>query len=158
MATPTTTEHDPVLDLHTSTRRKVKLDGREYDLRGTSDLRIAEFTKIQSLAMSIAELLTITGERELTKPEEKEFDELLDKAVKMALVASPSVFEKLGQMDRLIVFEAFVMPLTPVLQRWGRMTPATPAGSRSHLTKPAADSRITTEGARSSGPQKRRSG
>src|SRR5919109_5473343 len=103
--------HSPaLLDLTTEQELKtIRIDAIEYPIKRSNDLTLAEYKRLERIAPRIAALIAAD---ELTPDETKELSHLLDTTVRMALDAPADVQERLGDLNRTRIFEAFTTLLS----------------------------------------------
>jgi len=147
MAVPT-----PILDLTTDyERQNIKVDGVSYLIKSPSDLTLAEYGLMEQLWPRVAALL---GIQTRDKRQNKELTTLLDTLCRVALVAPSDVCDRLGDLNRLFICQAFTALLSPSLLR----ARAGLMGGRSGGTKVSRGSSGSTGASRRRGSASSRSG
>lgn len=149
---------EAVLDIETSKRNTIKIDGAPYEIRSRNDLTISNYQKIERLSFRIGEMLEATSDgKELSPEREIELDKVLEEAMKIALVAGDEVIARIAQVDRLLIFEAFLTPLAPLLLRFrARQTQELKAAENSPGTRRPAVAPGSSVARRLSGKRKLR--
>lgn len=144
----------PILDLSTTASRPhVRIDGETYELRGKTDLSLADYSTLQRLLPRLGSLLVKSdGPTGLTRGDNKELDELLEQGCTLAFLGASSVLKRVQQVDRILLFRAFFEPLAPHLQRLmqgGRQEIARSSGTRRSRGSNGSTGAATKAGARS---------
>lgn len=153
MASPeTVSPPPPMLDLVTTrVRPTVRIDQMLYDLRTIEDLTLEWMRWLERHSGRIHELLEA---RELGPAEGLELSALVDRVCRIALVAPDAVQDRLSDLQRVLVAQAFTERLPRSLARTS--APATEA-SPSTGTRRSRVSNASTAARRTTGAARRRS-
>jgi hypothetical protein len=143
----------PVLDLTTDLERPtVKIDQVAYLLRTARDLTLDAYKALERATPRIAALLLADV---LSADEGQELSHLLDSACQIALIAPEAVHAKLGDVQRMQIFQVFTERLTPKLRMAASARPTT--AGRAAGTKPSRGSNGSTAAPPRVGSRRRRS-
>ena len=150
-------DRPPVLDLTTDVqpRATVRIDGVSYELRAERDLTLEQYRRVRVLTVQVGEGLKARESKKLSKSAEQTLHGQLGEAAKLALVdVPPTVMRKLGRLERLAIFEAFLVRLPNLLpaSARSRMQEASRSGgmkrSRGSFGSTAARRRVGLSGRR----------
>ena len=138
----------PILDLTTEhERQNIRVDGVPYRIKDPNDLTLSEFSTIEHLAPRVAELLAT---KTRSKAQDTALSSLLGTLCGIALVAPPEVCDRMGDLNRLYVFQAFTALLSPSLLRTRAGLMGGPLGG----TKRSRGSSASTAGSRRRGSRR----
>lgn len=100
---------EPLLDLKTVTGKfHIRIDGVPHFLAHPDSLTLRQWTQLETLAPRIAVLTLAVGKGDtVSEDDERELSVLLDKAARIVLDAPEVVHEKLMDMHRAAIMNAF---------------------------------------------------
>jgi hypothetical protein len=106
-------ERSPVLELRApAQRRYIKIGSDRYELRHKSELGWSDQIWLDETMLRLGELLKSVGTGKGAK-DEVELNAILDRSVRLALVAPASVINKIPHTARLAVYQVFrELPVT----------------------------------------------
>lgn len=98
--------HAPVLDLTTLIPREtIRIDGVRYDLRADKELSIFDLAQLEQTAAKIHKVET---DSDRTAEQMEEYAHLLDKAVRLVLIAPDALHAKLLVAHREAILWTFI--------------------------------------------------
>ena len=152
-------DRPPVLDLTTDVqpRATVRIDGVSYELRAERDLTLEQFNRVRTLTMQVADGLKARETGKMPEAAQQALHAQLGEAVRLALIdMPPAVMRKLDHVNRVAIFEAFLVRLPNLLPASVRTV--LQEGGRSTGRKRSRGSSGSTAGRRPAGSGTRRSG
>ena len=103
----------PLLDLNTLVEREtVTIDGTRYDMRSDMELSLFE---LAALERSADKVHAFSRELELTPEQRTEYEQLLERAVAIIMVAPPDVLARLRTGQREAILWTFIALSRPGL-------------------------------------------
>ena len=120
----------PLLDLTTDTTRPtVRIDGVTYSLRIQSDLGLLEYHTLNRLVPSFRDLCGRGPD--MTEQESRELGAISKALCKVAVLDMPAeVDDRLGDLDRVMIFKVFTERLSPKVMQTISAIAATNARGR----------------------------